>query len=56
MRPDLDETVEMIFGLCLFDRTCMDEKFTKDQIRIALETLSDEEYKRINSIIKLAKE
>lgn len=56
MRPDLEEKVEIIFGLCLFDRTCMDEKFTKDQIRTALESLSDEEYDRIISITKLAKE
>ena len=53
MRLDLEEKVEMIFGLCLFDRTCMDEEFTKSQIRTALESLTDEEYARIISIKKL---
>ena len=53
MRPDLEEKVEVIFGLCLFNRTYMDEKFTKDQIHTALEALSDEEYKKIISITKL---
>lgn len=56
MRPDLEEKVEIIFSLCLFDHICMDEKFTKSQIRTALESLSDEEYEKIVSITKLEKE
>lgn len=52
MRPDLEQKVEAIFAVCLFDPRYMDMHFTKQQIRAALEALSDEEYVRICSIME----
>lgn len=52
MRPDLEQKVEVIFTACLFDPRYMDEHFTKQQIRTALETLTDEEYTHICSIME----
>ena len=52
MRPDLEQKVEAIFIACRFDPRYMDEHFTKQQIRTALETLTDEEYARICLIME----
>lgn len=53
MKPYLDEMVEIIFHLCRFDPTCMDETFTRKQIRTALESLTDEEYARIGKVVEV---
>ena len=52
MKPDLEQKVEVIFAACLFDPRYMDEHFTKQQIRTALETLTDEEYAHICLIME----
>lgn len=52
MRKDIEEKVEIIFAHCLFDSTYMDKKFTKEQIRTALESLTDEEYERICKVVQ----
>ena len=54
MKPDIDEAVELFFSHCLFDPIYMDEKFIKDRIRCALESLSDDEYRQV--VEKLKKE
>lgn len=52
MKPDIDEIVELFFSQCRFDSMYMDEKFTKDRIRFALESLSDDEYHQIVEKLK----
>ena len=52
MRPDLEQKVEAIFAVCLFDPRYMDSHFTKQQIRTALEALTDEEYAHICLVVE----
>ena len=47
MRSDIDKLVDKLFADCRFDPSCMDERFTKEQFRAALESLSDMEYEYI---------
>lgn len=56
MREDIDEAVELVFSHCLFDPVYMSEKFAKDRIRHALETLSDDEYHQIIKKLKASEE
>ena len=47
MRSDIDKLVDKLFADCRFDPFYMDERFTKEQFRAALESLSDMEYEYI---------
>lgn len=47
MRSDIDKLVDKLFADCRFDPSYMDERFTKEQFRAALESLSDMEYEYI---------
>lgn len=51
MRSDIDKLVDKLFADCRFDPSYMDERFTKEQIRAALESLSDMEYEYIRDKI-----
>ena len=52
MKKDIEEMSELLFKLCCFDPTYMDEDYTRQRCRLALESLSDEEYKQIIEKLK----
>ena len=47
MRSDIDKLVDKLFAECCFDPVYMDEQFTREQFRTALESLDDMEYEYI---------
>lgn len=47
MRSDIDKLVDKLFADCCFDPVYMDEQFTREQFRTALESLDDMEYEYI---------
>lgn len=47
MRSDIDKLVDKLFADCCFDPISMDEQFTREQFRTALESLDDMEYEYI---------
>lgn len=47
MRSDIDKLVDKLFAECRFDPTYMDERFTRERFRAALESLDDMEYEYI---------
>lgn len=51
MRSDIDKLVDKLFADCCFDPISMDEQFTREQFRAALESLDDMEYEYIRDKI-----
>ena len=51
MRSDIDKLIDKLFADCCFDPTYMDEQFTRERFRIALESLDDMEYAYIRDKI-----
>ena len=47
MRSDIDKLVDKLFADCCFDPDYMDERYTRERFRIALESLDDMEYEYI---------
>ena len=43
------ELVELLFQECCFDPDYMDEKFTRDRFKLAVESLTDSEFDYIRS-------
>jgi hypothetical protein len=52
MKEDIDQMTELLFQQCRFDPLYMDEEFTRQRCRLALESLSDEEYKHFCTKLK----
>ena len=44
MRSDIDKLIDKLFADCCFDPDYMDERYTRERFRIALESLDDMEY------------
>ena len=51
MRSDIDKLVDKLFAECCFDPISIDEQFTREQFRTALESLDDMEYEYIRDKI-----
>ena len=51
MRSDIDKLIDKLFADCCFDPDYMDERYTRERFRIALESLDDMEYKYIRDKI-----
>ena len=47
MKRDIDYVADLLFKNCCFNPLYMDEAFTRQRCRWALESLSDEEYEQI---------
>ena len=52
MKEDIEQMAELLFQQCCFDPLYMDEKFTRQRCRLALESLSDEEYRQITEKLR----
>ena len=44
MKEDIELLVELLFQNCCFDPVYMDETYARHRFRLALESMSDEEY------------
>ena len=51
MRSDIDKLIDKLFADCCFDPDYMDERYTRERFRIALESLDDMEYEYIRDKI-----
>lgn len=52
MKENIEQMAELFFQQCCFNPLYMDEKFTRQRCRLALESLSDEEYKQITEKLR----
>ena len=50
-QKQIEELVELLFQECCFDPDYMDEKFTRDRFKSAVESLTDSEFDYIRSKI-----
>ena len=52
MKEDIEQMAELLFQQCYFDPLYMDEEFTRQRCRLALESLSEEEYRQITEKLR----
>lgn len=47
MKEDIEEVADLLFKKCCFDPIYMDEAYTRQRCRLALESLTEEEYAQV---------
>lgn len=47
MKKDIEQVAEMLFQQCRFNPDYMDKDYTRQRCRLALESLTDEEYAQV---------
>ena len=52
MKEDIEQMAELLFQQCCFNPLYMDEEFTHQRCCLALENLSDEEYRQITEKLR----